>query len=456
MSAKVRLALGAGLVAAAALLAGCERPPMETRQIGFRGTAMEQVTNPRIAARVAAQNVIPEAQPAAPQDGPRAKEIYKNVPLLGDLSVAEFTRLMVAMTQWVAPPEVGCNYCHNPQNLADDSVYTKVVTRKMLQMTWNVNEKWKNHVADTGVTCWTCHRGNAVPANVWSTQPQETRPQGMLGQRNGQNMPARSVALSDLPFDPFTPYLLKDEPIRVIGPTALPTGADATIQTTEATYGLMMHLSDALGVNCTFCHNSRSFASWEGPPQRVTAYHGIRMVRDINNNYIESLAAVFPDNRKGPLGDVLKTNCATCHQGVNKPLAGVSMLKDYPVLARGMVTTAAAAPAPAPVAAGATGVIGQILFELDKTELNAEARAAIAAAADAMRKDPALRVDISGFADKSGSVDHNLDLAKRRAFAVRDALAAAGAPANRVTLRKPEMVIGQDAQSRRVDLIAKR
>jgi outer membrane protein OmpA-like peptidoglycan-associated protein len=132
------------------------------------------------------------------------------------------------------------------------------------------------------------------------------------------------------------------------------------------------------------------------------------------------------------------------------------MLKDYPVLARGMVTTAAAAPPPAPAAAGATGVIGQILFELDRTELNAEARAAIAAAADAMRKDPALRVDISGFADKSGSVDHNLDLAKRRAFAVRDALAAAGAPANRVTLRKPEMVIGQDAQSRRVDLVAKR
>jgi photosynthetic reaction center cytochrome c subunit len=461
MSAKVRLGLGAGLVAAAALLAGCERPPMETKQIGFRGVAMEQVTNPRIAAKVAERNGVPEAQPPAPQDGPRAKEIYKNVPLLGDLSVAEFTRLMVAMTQWVAPPEVGCNYCHNPQNLADDSVYTKVVTRKMLQMTWNVNEKWKNHVADTGVTCWTCHRGNAVPRYVWSTQPQETRPQGMLGQRNGQNMPAASVALSDLPFDPFTPYLLKSEQIRVIGPTALPTGADATIQTTEATYGLMMHLSDALGVNCTFCHNSRSFASWEGPAQRVTAYHGIRMARDINNNYIESLAAVFPDNRKGPLGDVLKTNCATCHQGLNKPLAGVSMLKDYPVLARSMGTTAAAGgvapvPTPAPIAAGATGVIGHILFELDRTELNAEARATIVTTADAMKKDPAMRVDISGFADKSGSVDHNLDLAKRRAFAVRDALAAAGAPANRVTLRKPEMVIGQDAQSRRVDLVAKR
>jgi photosynthetic reaction center cytochrome c subunit len=120
MSAKVKAGLGAGLVVAAALLAGCERPPMETAQIGYRGVAMEQVTNPRIAARVAARNGVPEAQPAVPQDGPRAKDVYKNVPLLGELSVAEFTRLMVAMTQWVAPPEAGCNYCHNPQNLADD------------------------------------------------------------------------------------------------------------------------------------------------------------------------------------------------------------------------------------------------------------------------------------------------------------------------------------------------
>jgi photosynthetic reaction center cytochrome c subunit len=362
---------------------------------------------------------------------------------------------MVAMTQWVAPPEQGCNYCHNPQNLAEDSVYTKVVTRKMLQMTWDVNGKWKNHVADTGVTCWTCHRGNPVPANVWSTQPQETRPQGMLGTRNGQNAPAPSVGLASLPYDPFTPYLLKSEPIRVIGPTALPTGADATIQTTEASYGLMMHLSQALGVNCTYCHNSRSFASWDGPPQRLTAYHGIRMVRDINNNYIESLAAVFPDNRKGPLGDVLKTNCATCHQGANKPLGGVSMLKDYPALARG--TAAPAAGAPAPLAAAGAKVIGQILFEVDRTALNAEARSVISSTAAAMRKDAGLKIDISGFADQSGAVDHNMDLAKRRAQAVRDALTAAGAPADRINLLKPEFVVGgTTAQARRVDLLASR
>ena len=206
-------------------------------------------------------------------------------------------------------------------------------------------------------------------------------------------------------------------------------------------------------MNCVFCHNSRSFASWEGPPQRVTAYYGIRMVRDINNNYIESLASTFPANRKGPQGDVLKTNCATCHQGLSKPLGGVNMVKDHPALQR---AAAPAAAAPAPVAAAGDKVIGKILFELDKTVLNAQARSTIVSAADAMKKDPGLKIDISGFADKSGSVDHNLELAKRRAFAVRDALAAAGAPSSRIVLRKPEFVIGADADARRVDLIASR
>ena len=44
------------------------------------------------------------------------------------------------------------------------------------------------------------------------------------------------------------------------------------------------------------------------------------------------LAPVFPAYRKGPEGDVAKVNCATCHQGVYKPLFGVSMAKDFPEL----------------------------------------------------------------------------------------------------------------------------
>ena len=95
----------------------------------------------------------------------------------------------------------------------------------------------------------------------------------------------------------------------------------------------MMHMSQGLGVNCTYCHNSRSFSAWDqSTPQRTTAWYGIRMVRDLNNAYLDPLLPTYPHNRLGPLGDAPKANCATCHQGASKPLLGVSMLKDYPEL----------------------------------------------------------------------------------------------------------------------------
>jgi photosynthetic reaction center cytochrome c subunit len=137
---------------AAVLLAGCERPPIDSTQIGYRGTGMELVSNPRLAAKTAALHVAPPAQPPVPSDGPKAKEVFKNVQVLGDLSAGEFTRHMVAITQWVAP-EQGCNYCHNPQDLSDDSVYTKVVARRMIQMTQHLNGDWGKLVFVSGL-CW--------------------------------------------------------------------------------------------------------------------------------------------------------------------------------------------------------------------------------------------------------------------------------------------------------------
>jgi photosynthetic reaction center cytochrome c subunit len=95
----------------------------------------------------------------------------------------------------------------------------------------------------------------------------------------------------------------------------------------------MMHMSDSLGVNCAYCHNSRNFSNWqESPPQRAVAWHGIRMVRELNNEFLEPLTKTFPANRLGPTGDVAKINCATCHQGAYKPLWGEQMAKSWPEL----------------------------------------------------------------------------------------------------------------------------
>ncbi|MDH6250074.1 photosynthetic reaction center cytochrome c subunit [Polynucleobacter sphagniphilus] len=319
-------------VLAIVTLTACERPPVESKQTGYRGTGMDQINNPRTQEQLAKINEMPAGIPASP-DGPKAGATYKNVKVLNNLSTAQFGAFMVSMTAWVAPKE-GCSYCHNVQNFADDSLYTKTVARRMIQMNQQINSNWTDHVKQTGVTCYTCHRGNNIPQNVWFN-PEEKRGGNMLGNANGQNDPAPAVAYTSLPNKPFAAYLVeKGDPARIVGKTALPTGNKATLQSTENVYGMMTHMSHSLGVNCTYCHNSQNFSSWEqSTPQRVQAWYGIQMLKDVNTNFLTSLESVFPPNRLGPTGDVAKANCATCHQGVNEPLLGQSMLKDYPYLA---------------------------------------------------------------------------------------------------------------------------
>ena len=342
------------LLAATALLQGCEPPPVETVQRGYRGTGMVEVYNPANLQAAAANNTPPASSPVASPDGPKASAIYKNVKVLGDLSVAEFAQTMVDMTNWVSPKQ-NCAYCHTA-DFADDSLYTKVAARRMLQMTQHINRDWKVHVAGTGVTCYTCHRGNNQPANIWTQSPESQKTLAMLGQWVGQNQPAPEVNLSALPSDVFTPFLKDAASIRVVGTSALPEGNRTSIKQTEWTYGLMVHMSQSLGVNCTFCHNTRSFADWEAStPQRGTAYYGIRMVRELNNEYLTSLADVLPKERMGPNGDVPKLNCATCHQGAYKPLYGADLLRNHPALTGVRAEAAPQAAAPAASAASQAG-----------------------------------------------------------------------------------------------------
>ena len=328
-----------GLLLTAAVLlatAGCEWPPQETEQVGYRGVAMELVTSPETIAENAELHEVPEPQPPATTDGPKARDVYQNVQVLGDLSVGEFTRLMLAITEWVSP-EQGCNYCHVGENFADDSLYTKTVSRNMLQMNLDINGNWQDHVKQTGVTCYTCHRGQNVPGEIWFEKPPRDSAGGFTADNGYQNMAGmESVAYSSLPGDPFETFLEGYEQVRVIGESALPRKNDvgASIQATEYTYGLMMHMSTSLGVNCTYCHNSRAFSVWEqSTPMRLNSWYGVTMVRELNNEWLEPLQPVYPEKRLGPTGDAPKANCATCHRGVNKPLNGQSMLPDYPNLA---------------------------------------------------------------------------------------------------------------------------
>ena len=367
-------------------LVGCERPPMESSQNGYRGTAMGQVSNPRITGPVLAAQTVPEPLPAVPSPpgSPLAKDSFKNVQVLGDLPVGEFVRTMQAITNWVSPKQ-GCAYCHAPgEDLSADTLYTKVVARRMLTMTRHLNVDWAQHVKQTGVTCYTCHRGEPVPQRVWFNEPGGPRAGGATAEGYGHNHPSTQAGLTSLDVNVLSRYLLANEPIRTAGTQALPYGSTTTIRQTENTFGLMIHMSESLGVNCTHCHNTRSHASWaESPLTRTQAFHGIQMARDLNTTYLGPLTSVFPAQRLGPTGDVAKVNCATCHQGVNKPLNGISMLKDHPALGTLSMTGAgmpgSGAPAITPAAAASAAAAAATPSEGPaKVSLNDRGDAAVA------------------------------------------------------------------------------
>jgi photosynthetic reaction center cytochrome c subunit len=335
-------------LAGATLLAGCEPGRKISEQTGYRGTGMAQIVD---VSSVKEQTAIPQPPyPLPPDGGPRAAQSYQNVQVLGDMSTERFNHLMAMITQWVAPPEQGCNYCHNPANMASDEVYQKVVARRMLQMTQAINSRWASHVQETGVTCYTCHRGQGVPANVWVRAVVD--PDRIRGNKRGQNAPDPNIGYASLPSAPFEQYLEGNYRARVAGKSSYPSDASTkSIKDAESVYAIMMHQSYALGVNCTYCHNTQSLGAWNlSRAQRATAYYGLRMVNEVNDGYITPLASVFPANRKGPHGDPYKVNCTTCHQGLNKPLGGRSMVDQAPWLwgPRGAV-------AQGPVEGGAAG-----------------------------------------------------------------------------------------------------
>ena len=310
-----------GALLSLAVLGACSKPgprqivqpgPKKIVQQGIRGVGMETNYDPDDIAATAAYNQAPRPLPAAPA-GPPGQ--YKNVQVLTNISAAEFGRTMTAMSSWVAGGAGNCAYCHNTANFASDSsakgvlLYTKLTARMMLRMTRHINSDYTRHVGGTGVTCYTCHRGKPLPNGLWFY--------------TNENQILRH-------------YLDRDD-IRVQSQTIEPLpGAAAnrtSIRQTYNTYSLMITQSKALGVNCTYCHNSRAWTSWEqSTPKRVVAYYGAAMLRDMNMNYLNPLQPVYPRSRLGEHGDAPKAQCITCHNGIYKPLYGAKMVRDYPAL----------------------------------------------------------------------------------------------------------------------------
>ena len=146
--------------------------------------------------------------------------------------------------------------------------------------------------------------------------------------------------------------------------------------------------------------------------------------------------------------------------GAYKSRAGAAK-KPAPAVAAAAPAAMAAAPAAALAAAPAAdaasvkvenGVV-KFYFASGKTELaqdGAKALADILAAAKTGKK-----VGISGYVDPSGDAAKNAELAKQRAFAVRDLLTNSGVPADQIVLVRPSDIKAgatSAAEGRRVEV----
>lgn len=73
-----------------------------------------------------------------------------------------------------------------------------------------------------------------------------------------------------------------------------------------------------------------------------------------------------------------------------------------------------------------TGVLADVYFEFDRSELAAEAREVLQRNSDWIKENPGVQVEIEGHADNRGTNEYNLALGSRRAQAVRDYLVTLG------------------------------
>lgn len=112
------------------------------------------------------------------------------------------------------------------------------------------------------------------------------------------------------------------------------------------------------------------------------------------------------------------------------------------------------ATAPAAATSLARVTIVKLYFELGRADLPVDALTQLAPLVTAVRDDTAVKCVVSGYHDASGDAASNAELAKQRAFAVRDLLVNAGVAPQSIELSKPMVTLGgtDSREARRVEV----
>jgi hypothetical protein len=117
---------------------------------------------------------------AQPAGAPAAQQ--RNLKVLpADMPQAQLIDVMQSFNRALG---VECSYCHVPGNFASDANGHKEVARGMLRLTERLNRELLPEISGLGeprVSCFTCHRGAALPATAPGVQPAGHRHRGERG-----------------------------------------------------------------------------------------------------------------------------------------------------------------------------------------------------------------------------------------------------------------------------------
>jgi hypothetical protein len=101
--------------------------------------------------------------PLLAQDKEKGKQMPDptNLKVLKVTSASEIRPIMMAFNAGLG---VKCFYCHVQGNFASDENPKKEVARHMIEMAQKINAGFPD--GKMHVTCYTCHRGEEVPATM--------------------------------------------------------------------------------------------------------------------------------------------------------------------------------------------------------------------------------------------------------------------------------------------------
>ncbi len=147
--------------------------------------------------------------------GPRlAEEQFKNIQVLKGIPADQ---LIPAMQFIAASLGVECDYCHNREKMDSDEKKPKKIARGMMTMMFNIDKT--NFEGRLEVTCYSCHRGVAMPVGIPVIKEEEAEAPGAAGK-----MPGENVALPK-------PEELLDKYLAAVGGTAALDKITSRVQT---------------------------------------------------------------------------------------------------------------------------------------------------------------------------------------------------------------------------------